>query len=608
MTFRKRLILYFSGLLAIIVVVFGILVFTVLDSVLLQSVDRRLEETATLVINNSRGLSSRVTTNLVIVLPRLDVFSFPGVGVQVWYVNRDPPQLEASSNNIATLEQPLDAGALGATEPVFANVTLAGHELRVLTSPMIARGELLANVQLVMSLQSLHETRQHLILVMGLGGALVVLASIAGGLWLSHRALLPINRITAAASSIARTDDLDTRLAWRGPRDDLGRLVSVFNDMMVRLQGLFSVQQRFVADVSHELRTPLTAIRGNLDLIRRYGMDEQSLTAIEGETGRMARMVDDLLLLARADYGGLALELKPLDLDTILLEASQEAKLLAGERELDIALRRIEPLRARGNADRIKQLLLNLLDNAIKFTPDGGRIALGLYRDGGDAVLEVADSGIGIAPADRQRIFDRFWQADPSRRSARHSGQDAGLGLSIVKWIVDAHQGRIDLVSEPGQGTTFRVRLPLAQGNAGPAGARRPGPWQPPAPGLAAYAPQRDGIPAGTGRSVDQHTGGNGMAHVLVEQLRFTRREWLRGLQDVDAAEARRRHGRLNSISWMIGHLAWHEQLYWLRLAQRQTPVPELGAFGFGKPASEPPLAEVWGRLAARHRPVRSLA
>ncbi len=483
MTFRKRLILYFSGLLAIIVVVFGILVFTVLDSVLLQSVDRRLEETATLVINNSRGLSSRVTTNLVIVLPRLDVFSFPGVGVQVWYVNRDPPQLEASSNNIATLEQPLDAGALGATEPVFANVTLAGHELRVLTSPMIARGELLANVQLVMSLQSLHETRQHLILVMGLGGALVVLASIAGGLWLSHRALLPINRITAAASSIARTDDLDTRLAWRGPRDDLGRLVSVFNDMMVRLQGLFSVQQRFVADVSHELRTPLTAIRGNLDLIRRYGMDEQSLTAIEGETGRMARMVDDLLLLARADYGGLALELKPLDLDTILLEASQEAKLLAGERELDIALRRIEPLRARGNADRIKQLLLNLLDNAIKFTPDGGRIALGLYRDGGDAVLEVADSGIGIAPADRQRIFDRFWQADPSRRSARHSGQDAGLGLSIVKWIVDAHQGRIDLVSEPGQGTTFRVRLPLAQETpalperAGPArgSRRRPG-------------------------------------------------------------------------------------------------------------------------------------
>ena len=478
MTFRKRLILYFSGLLAIFILVFGVLVYTVLDTALLQSVDRRLEETATLVINNSRGLSSPVSSQRVIVLPRLDIFSFPGVGVQVWSIDRDPPQLEASSNNIAALEAPLDERALGATEAVYANVTLHDHAVRVLTSPMIAGGELLANVQLVMPLQPLHETRRYMILVLGLGGGLAVLASIAGGLWLSQRALRPINRITAAASSIARTDDLETRLAWRGPRDDLGRLVSVFNDMMARLQGLFSVQQRFVADVSHELRTPLTAIRGNLDLIRRYGMDEQSLTAIEGETGRMARMVDDLLLLARADYGGLALELQALDLDTIMLEAGQEAQVLAGERDLEIVLRRIEPLRARGNADRIKQLLLNLLDNAIKFTPDGGRIALGLYRDGGEAVLEVADSGIGIAPEDRQRIFDRFWQADPSRRRAQQSGQDAGLGLSIVKWIVDAHQGSIELDSAPGAGATFRVRLPLAQDKPAPAeraGRRRPG-------------------------------------------------------------------------------------------------------------------------------------
>ena len=284
MTFRKRLILYFSGLLAILIVVFCVLVFTVLDSALLQNVDRLLEETATLVINNSRGLSlSQEGSRRVIVLPRLDIFSFPGVGVQVWSVDREPPQLEASSNNIAVLELPLDESALGVDTLVYANVTLNGHEVRVLTSPMIAGGELLANVQLVMSLQAVHDTREHMILVMGLGGGLVVLASIAGGLWLAQRALRPISRITEAAASIARTDDLDTRLAWRGPRDDLGRLVSVFNDMMARLQGLFSVQQRFVADVSHELRTPLTAIRGNLDLIRRYGMGR---TVAGGHRGR----------------------------------------------------------------------------------------------------------------------------------------------------------------------------------------------------------------------------------------------------------------------------------------------------------------------------------
>ena len=481
MTFRKRLILSFSGLLAIFIVVFGALVFTVLERDLRRSIDLLLEETASLVVDNSRVRLSLANAppRPEVVLPRLDLFSAPGVGVQVWSVNRDPPQLVAASDNLNAWTQPLHVDALVSDAPLFADMPLPaavpgedapvfsddsnGNEMRVLTSPMYLSGELIANVQLAVSLRSVHEIRERMILIMGLGGGLVVLASITGGLWLSQRALRPINHITAAAASIARTDDLDTRLEWRGPRDDLGRLVSVFNDMMARLQSLFSVQQRFVADVSHELRTPLTAIRGNLDLIRRYGMDEQSLAAIEGEAGRMARMVDDLLLLARADYGGLTLELAPLDLDSIVLEAAREARVLAARRELDIDLDRIEPLRVPGNADRILQLLLNLLENAIKFTPDGGRIALGLYREGDEAVLEVADSGVGIAAADRQRIFDRFWQADPSRRRAQGDGQGAGLGLSIVKWIVDAHRGSIDLFGEPGAGTTFRVRLPLAQ-------------------------------------------------------------------------------------------------------------------------------------------------
>jgi len=480
MTFRKRLILFFSCLLASFILVFGVLAFTALERDLRLSIDQLLEETAALVVDYSRVRLAfpGARPQPIIELPRLDLFSAPGVGVQVWSVNRDPPQLAASSDNIRAWTLPLHEAALVTEAPVFADLPLPaaasgedaaafsgagnGMVMRVLTSPMFLQGELIANVQLAMSLRTVHEARERMILIMVLGGGLVVLASIPGGLWLSRRALRPINRITTAAASIARTDDLDTRLAWQGPRDDLGRLVSVFNDMMARLQGLFSVQQRFVADVSHELRTPLTAIRGNLDLIRRYGMDEQSLAAIEGETGRMARMVDDLLLLARADYGGLSLELTPLDLDSIVLEAGREAQLLAAERALDIDLSRLEPLRVCGNADRLLQLLLNLLDNAIKFTPDGGRITLGLYREGDKAVLEVADSGIGIAAEDRQRIFERFWQADPSRRRVQQGGQDAGLGLSIVKWIVDAHQGRIELVSEAGAGTTFRVRLALA--------------------------------------------------------------------------------------------------------------------------------------------------
>jgi signal transduction histidine kinase len=276
-------------------------------------------------------------------------------------------------------------------------------------------------------------------------------------MWLSRKALRPIEGITEAASKIAQTDDLSTRLEWDGPMDELGRLTKVFNGMMERLQDLFSVQQRFVADVSHELRTPLTAIRGNLDLIKRYGVDAESLEAIESEAERMSRMVSDLLLLARADYGGLTLELEPLDLDTVVIEAHQQAKILAKDRDLVINIDHFEPVRIEGHADRMKQLLLNLLGNAIKFTPDGGRITLSLRQSGGKAILRVKDTGIGIGAEDIKHIFDRFYQVDKSRF---RTGDSSGLGLAIAKWIVEAHHGTIGVESELGKGSTFIVEIP----------------------------------------------------------------------------------------------------------------------------------------------------
>lgn len=470
MTFRTKLILWLSGLLMIVIVVFGVAVFIITDRTLVDAVDRSLNDTVSLVTNSSRVRlvgEFGAPTQRRFVLPKLDLFRASGVEVQVWSVDQDQPRLEASSINIRDLDSPLDASTLGMTEPVYTNVQINGRQMRVLTSPMYARGELLANVQAVAVLDTINDARESLLLVMIIGGALAVIVSVLVGMWLSRRALRPITSITAAAASIAKTDDLSTRLKWTGPQDEVGNLVSVFNDMMGRLQDLFSVQQRFVADVSHELRTPLTAIKGNVEIIKRYGMDEMSLEAIESETDRMARMVNDLLLLARADYGGLTLELEPLDLDTVALEAHQQARVLVKDRDLTVALGRFEPVRVRGHADRMKQLLLNLLSNAIKFTPDGGRITLSLYPDGEEAVLEVADTGIGIAEDDLKRIFERFWQADSSRvRGIQNAESSAGLGLAIVKWIVDAHDATIRVDSELNQGTTFTVRIPLLHSSA----------------------------------------------------------------------------------------------------------------------------------------------
>jgi two-component system, OmpR family, sensor kinase len=461
MRIRTKLILWYSGLLALIIIIFGVIVYAFMDRTLINAIDSTLDETATQVIRNSRiqrfgEFGGPIET--LIRLPRLDIFRASDVGVQVWGVNHDEPQLLDISANLGDWDQPLDESALGSDQPRYSNVKINEREMRVLTRPLTAQGNLYANVQVVALLDTVNEAREKLLLVMASSAFVGILGSIILGMWLSRKALRPIERITEAASKIAQADDLSTRLAWNGPMDELGRLTKVFNGMMERLQDLFRVQQRFVADVSHELRTPLTAIRGNLDLIKRYGVDDESLEAIESEAERMSRMVNDLLLLARADYGGLTLELEPIDLDTIVIEAHQQAKILTKDRNIVISIDHFEPARIAGHVDRMKQLLLNLVGNAIKFTPDGGRISLSLRQSNGKAILQVKDTGIGISLEDTKHIFDRFYQADKSRF---RMGDSSGLGLAIAKWIVEAHHGSISVESEVGKGSTFTVEIPL---------------------------------------------------------------------------------------------------------------------------------------------------
>jgi signal transduction histidine kinase len=211
--------------------------------------------------------------------------------------------------------------------------------------------------------------------------------------------------------------------------------------------------------VSHELRTPLTAISGNVEIIKRYGPDQDSIDAIESEAKRMSRLVNDLLLLARADNGELKLNVEELDLDIVVGEAYREARILAKDRDLKVTVVDFEPVRIRGDADRLKQLLSNLLINAIKFTPDGGQIIINLRKTEHDAILQVQDTGIGISPEDLQRIFDRFYQADASRVRLDNA-EGAGLGLSIAQWIAQAHGGKIQVDSTVGEGTTFTVTIP----------------------------------------------------------------------------------------------------------------------------------------------------
>ncbi|MDZ4670020.1 MAG: HAMP domain-containing sensor histidine kinase [Phototrophicales bacterium] len=465
MTIRQRLTLYYAVLLTMIIIVFGAITYGVMRWTMIGTIDSTLQDTATLITTNSRllpvpgfGAPSRIEIELA----SLDLFRASGVYVQAWEMVEEQPHFKESSINAHSLgSTALDSATLGHSQPVFSNVTINNVLLRVLTMPVIqsSSGRLVGNIQVATELETVNRASKQLLVVVGVSCVFAIFGAMILSMWFSHRAIAPIEHITQAASSIAGTNDLSTRLHWQGPADELGKLISVFNQMMGRIQHLFSVQQRFVADISHELRTPLTAIQGNIALMKRYGVDAASLDDIESECQRMTHLINDLLMLARADYGGIKITLTPIDLDTVVIECINSAKVIAKDRKLDIRLGHFQPVRVKGDHDRLKQLVSNLLNNAIKFTPDGGSILVTLGSNHEHAVLTVKDTGIGIHKEDMDRIFDRFYQTESSR--VHHDGEGFGLGLSIVKWVVEAHHGTINVSSEPSMGATFTVIFPL---------------------------------------------------------------------------------------------------------------------------------------------------
>jgi signal transduction histidine kinase len=255
---------------------------------------------------------------------------------------------------------------------------------------------------------------------------------------------------------IGRTRDFGRRLPGRRSRDEVALLSQSFNRMLDQLQNAFDSQRRFVADASHELRTPLTTIQGNAGLLARgpaVSSEVQRAAAadIAAETSRMTRLVDRMLTLARAD-AGMSLELGRVELGTVVTEVCRQARTVHSNRELECVAVDVP---VAGDEDAVRQLMWILLDNALRHS--SSRVTVTLALEGDWARLAVADDGPGIAPQDRERVFERFYQADPAR-----SGQGTGLGLSIARWIVEQHRGRILAGESAGGGAAMYVDLPLS--------------------------------------------------------------------------------------------------------------------------------------------------
>ncbi len=335
------------------------------------------------------------------------------------------------------------------------------HGARVLVLPFRA-GSAACHLAALEPLDSMAEQLAALREVFYLGLPLALVLAGAGGYLLAAKSLAPVAAMAKQAEGITARN-LDRRLEVRRASAELGRLAAAFNELLSRLERSFASMREFVADASHELRTPLSIIRGEADVAlsqdRRPAEYRESLAIIQDEARRLSRLVDDLLSLAQADAGHRPLHLEDFYLNDLLEDCCRAVQPLARQKSIQLAWSYGEDVPFHGDQELLRRMTMNLLDNAIRYTPAGGRVELNLDTEGGLARIRVSDTGIGIPPDSLERIFERFYRVDKARSRAVGG---FGLGLAIVKWIAESHQGSAHAESAPGAGSTFTVRLPLS--------------------------------------------------------------------------------------------------------------------------------------------------
>lgn len=356
---------------------------------------------------------------------------------------------------------------------VIQHIRLAnGQELLINTMSFVAPDGSHFLVESGMPHRQIQIVLHGLLLTLAIYAPLIVLLAIAGGYWLMRRSLRPVDEITERAEGITSTN-LSERLPVIQTGDELERLSSALNRMIARLEDAFQHINRFSADASHELRTPLTILQLELEGIIHNpawsgSLEEQIGSALE-ETHRMSRIVESLLTISRLDAGDAKLEKLPVNLSALVTATSAEMKILAQEKSICLHTFTADDIWVNGDRTRLQQVVVNLIDNAIKYTPEGGKVEVRVREVSGRAIFEVADNGVGIPAQAIPHVFERFYRVDRAR--SRASG-GAGLGLSIVKSICAAHGAEIRVFSEGGQGSCFRVELPVFA----PSEDRRPQP------------------------------------------------------------------------------------------------------------------------------------
>jgi two-component system OmpR family sensor kinase len=468
MPIRLRLALWCALILAVGLIGFSTLIYAIADHTLHDAADQviagRAQRLDTLL---NTAVQGGVATEHAEMARAVQVFSSLGVAVEL---------LDSHGNVLArtpgvVMPVPPDPSALG--PHAFYAGRVAGDPFRIYLlrrdSPGVVRSILVGH-----NVKDIAQSLSNLLLLLVSGSALC-LALVGAAAWLlARQALTPISTLTGTAAAIARSGDLMTRVRASARHDEVGQMASTFNAMLDRLAELHTAQRRFIADASHELRAPLTTIRGNaelllLDVDASAADREDSLRDIVAESTRLSRLVEELLALARGDAGQVSRP-QPVQFHELLVSVAQA--MATRPAAPSVTVDHCDPVVVQGDPDRLEGLLINLLDNALKYTSPDGIVHCALRSEEGRAVLTVRDSGVGIEPDDLPHIFDRFYRADRARRRVAEADPHwdgnldvpgTGLGLAIARQIVEEAGGTITAASTPGMGSVFTVRLPATQ-------------------------------------------------------------------------------------------------------------------------------------------------
>ena len=450
--------LLYTGLLAVALLLFGGGGFVVLRDQLQRSFDAGLRANA----EHAAGAFSLDVANDARFQPSPRLLQqLASTGGRVVVLDSHGSELADSTPGAPAL--PISTADLSLAERhanVLRSLAVGGKDYRMTLEPIRAGPGLVGFVAWASptgDLDTLLGTVGGALLLGGVG--LLGLALVIGWL-LARRALAPMVEVTQTARAISLSGDFAARVEAQTPHDEVGELALAFNEMLAALDDSHQALQRFLGDASHQLRTPLTSVRANLDLAQRPDLPDAERRALladaVSEAERMGRLVSDLLALARAE-AGIRLDFQPLALDEVLLECVRQQR--HAEASVRVTLGRVQPAAVLGDRDRLKELVLILLDNAVRYTPVDGQVVVGLEADGSQAMVTITDSGIGLREDEIPHLFGRLFRGAEAR-ALRPAG--TGLGLAIARWIAEAHGGSILLTNRPEGGTKASITLPTA--------------------------------------------------------------------------------------------------------------------------------------------------